>query len=733
MKTRFWVVSLGVALSLGLVLLAPAAQQAQHSSQGDATIKVNTNLVILDVTVLDKSGKVVSGLGKNDFTVLEDGKAQKVSVFEFQKLENDKAAPALPAPPALMAGGSAIPKVAITKQQGIAPSKPGAVRFQDRRLVVMLFDLASMQPDDQVHANEAATKFINSSLQPNDVVAIMVNSTSLQVAQDFTNDKDQLLAVIKSFSVGQNSDLANAGTTGDMTTGEDTGAAFESDETESNIFSTDQKLVALETAAKMLASLPEKKALVYFSAGVGKSGMDNQAQLRSTVAAAVRSNVAFYPIDISGLVALPPGGDATHANGRGNSMFTGAAQASQKQSFDDKQETLVTLAEDTGGKAFLDSNDVAGEIKDARDDVHSYYILGFYSTNEKEDGKFRRIQVKINKPGLQAKLDYRDGYYADKTFKKFTGSDKETQLQEALLLGDPLTDVPLAVEADYFRLGLQTYYVPISVRVPGSVIPMVKKGSKEQTQIDFIGQIYNSHGSIVEKLRDYIEVKVDDETAAQIAKRSLQYDAGFTLPPGAYTIKVLARENLSGKMGTYEGKFVIPNLNAAGAGSLRVSSVVWSNQRESVKAAVGGSLTDRKGIESDPLIQNGEKLVPNIRKVFRTDQNLYVYMEVYDPAPDPSVAAALTFYRGRVKAYQSAPVRLTETMSNRAGVMPVRFQIPLSALAPGKYTCQVNVIDEKAAKFAFPRTELMVVKSAPPAAAPKPAAVPPAPVKPTQN
>ncbi len=727
MKKRYWVISTIIAISLAVFA---RAQKVEHATGGDQPFKANANLVVIDVTVLDKSGKVVSGLSKSDFTVLEDGKPQNVRVFEFQKLENDTAAPAMPAaPPELIAGASAVPKVVI-KKQGFAPSAPGSIRFQDRRLVVMLFDFSSMQPDDQVHANEAAEKFIKTSLQPNDTVAIMVNSTSLQVVQDFTNDKDQLLAVIKSFSVGQNSDLANFGTNGDMTSGEDTGAAFESDETESNIFSTDQKLVALEMAAKMLSSLPEKKALVYFSAGVSKSNMDNQAQLRSTVAAAVRSNVSFYPIDISGLIALPPGGDATHANQRGNSMFTGSAQASQKQTTDDKQETLVTLAEDTGGKAFLDSNDLAGEIKDARDDVHSYYILGFYSSNDKEDGKFRRIQVKINKPGLQAKLDYRDGYYADKTFKKFTDSDKETQLQEALLLGDPLTDLPISFEADYFRLGLQTYYVPISVRLPGSVIPLNQKGKRLETQIDFIGQIYNSKNAIVEKLRDYIPIRVDDATAAQIAKRPVQYDAGFTLPPGAYTIKVLARENSSGKMGTYEGKFVIPNLNAASGGSLRVSSVVWSNQRAPVKSAVGGVSYDRKGSDSDPLIQDGQKLIPNILKVFRTDQNLYVYMEVYDPAPTPSVAAALTFYRGRVKAYTSAPVRLTQTMTDRAGVMPVRFQIPLAALAPGKYTCQVNIIDEKAGRFAFPRTDLVVMRSTPPASVPKP---PDAAAKPAQN
>ncbi len=419
MKKRVLTVSSILAITLVLGLLA-RAQQAQRPTSGDAKFTTNSNLVVLDVTVLDKSGKIVSGLGKNDFQVLEDGKAQKIDVFEFQKLENDAAAAgtAMPAaPPTLTAAAAAVPKATAAKI-GIAPSAPGSIRFQDRRLVVMLFDLSSMQPDDQVHANEAAMKFLNNNLNPNDMVSIMVNAASLNVAQDFTNDKDQLISVIKKLSIGQSSDLANGGTTGDMTTGEDTGAAFESDETETNIFSTDQKLVALQMAAKMLASLPEKKALVYFSAGIGKSGVDNQAQLRSTVAAAVRSNVAFYPIDVQGLVAIPPGGDATHANPRGTGMFSGSAQSSQKQSFDDKQETLVTLAEDTGGKAFLDSNDLAGEITSARDDVHSYYILGFYSTNEKEDGKFRHIQVKLNKPGLQAKLDYRDGYYAEQDFQE---------------------------------------------------------------------------------------------------------------------------------------------------------------------------------------------------------------------------------------------------------------------------------------------------------------------------
>ncbi len=228
------------------------------------------------------------------------------------------------------------------------------------------------------------------------------------------------------------SDLAVEG--GDGTTGEDTAAAFSADETEFNIFNTDRKLSALESAAKMLAVLPEKKALLYFSSGVGKSGVENQSQLRSTINAAVRANVSFYPIDARGLAALPPGGDSSTAAAKGNAVFTGQAQQSQRDRFNDQQETLVSLAADTGGKAFLDNNDLGLGIVQARNEVSSYYVLGYYSSNDHSDGKFRRVQVKLaSQPS--AKLEYRGGYFASKVFAKFTAADKERQLEEALMLG----------------------------------------------------------------------------------------------------------------------------------------------------------------------------------------------------------------------------------------------------------------------------------------------------------
>src|SRR5260370_32380211 len=140
--------------------------------------------------------------------------------------------------------------------------------------------------------------------------------------------------------MGVGSDRVTDG--GEGTTGDDDGSAFQADETEFNIFNTDRKLASLESAAKMLSALPEKKALLYFSSGISKQGMENQSQLRATINTAVRSNVAFYPIDARGLSALPPGGDATHAAARGNSTFTGATQTNQRAKFENTQDTVVS-------------------------------------------------------------------------------------------------------------------------------------------------------------------------------------------------------------------------------------------------------------------------------------------------------------------------------------------------------------------------------------------------------
>jgi VWFA-related protein len=669
------------------------------------TFKTTTKLVVVDVFVRARNGKPIEDLKKEDFTVLENGKPQEIAVFEFQRIADEKADPA-----AVSAAAPASAPAAAARPNAINVPVAGRVQYKDKRLLVLFFDFSSMQPPEQIRAQQSALKFLSEQMTASDMVSIMTLGATVQVVQDFTGDRDRLTQVIRSFHIGEASELAIEADTGDPNSGEYTGAAFIADETEFNIFNTDRKLAALESAVRMLAPLPEKKALVYFSAGVPKTGIENNSQIESTVNAAIRANVSFYPVDARGLVALAPGGDASKAAPRGSSVFTGQAVTVQKQKFNDAQETLFTLADDTGGKALLDSNDLTLGIQQARDDLGSYYVIGYYDNNPVSDGKFRRVQVNVPKQ-YAAQLEYRNGYFAAKEFGKSTSADKERQLQEALILGDPVTDLPLALEINYFRLVGDHYFVPVAVKIAGSEIALSRRGAGDTTEFDFIAQVTDAKGQIKGNMRDTIKVKMG-EGAAQLAGRNIQYDTGFTLSPGKYRLKFLARENQGGKMGTFETDFTVPNVNADQAG-LRVSSVVWSGQRQPVAAAIGAG-ANQKLLANHPLVHDGQKLIPSITRALSTKQNLYVYFEVYDPAQPagtkkPHVVAEVSFYRQGRKAFESAPVQLSALSPARQGAMPVQFQVPLAGLKPGRYTCQVSVIDENARKFEFLRAPLVVL------------------------
>ncbi len=666
------------------------------------TFQTTTNLVVVNVTVRDKSGKLVENLKKDDFTVLEDDKPQQISVFELERLRSESLPPAAPvanqaAPAPLNRFPAATPAPPANSDQ--PPSR------KDRRLLALFFDFSSMQPPEQIRAQQAALKFLNQQMTASDLVAILTFSNRLRVVQEFTDDRELLMSEIQAFRPGESSENAVDGATGADET--DDSGSFTPDETEFNIFNTDLKLVALESAAKKLAMYPEKKALVYFSSGISRTGVDNESQVRATVNAAVRANVAFYPVDARGLVAMPPGGDASTASASGTGMFTGKTQRGLRDKFNTSQETLSTLAADTGGKALLDSNDLALGITQAQKDISSYYILGYYSSNPVQDGKYRHIKVRV-RSDLEAKLDFRPGYFANKVFQKFTSSDKERQLEEALALGDPFTDLPLALEVDYFRTSRDKYFVPITARIAGSALDLSKK---ETTELDFIGQIRDSSGRLIGGVRDGIQLKFTGDSAAQLGRRQIEYDSGVVLPPGDYKLKFLARENQNGKMGTFEMKFNIPDLNRQ-TNSVRMSSVVWSNQREPLSASVGSAGSSKKLLESHPLVENGLKLVPDITRVFRKDQRLFVYFEVYDPGTEasPSVTAELMVFRGKSKAFESAPVRVTKAKSGHPGTLAFEFQMPLANVPPGKYTCQVSVIDEQARKFGFARSPLVVLQ-----------------------
>ena len=682
-----------IAFLLG-TFAARAQQIGQNSQPGNnpPTFTTGTQLVVETVSVKDKQGNPVEGLAAKDFSVTEDGVPQAIRFLEYQKFPDQPGA----APPAVSE------RVHIYDKLGrvhISAEAPGGTRYKDRRLLALYFDMTAMPTGDQVRALRAAETFIRTEMTSSDMMAILrYSGGAVDVLQDFTEDRNRLLSITGTMIAGEGEGFDIS--TSDAST-PDTGAAFGQDDSEFNIFNTDRQLSALQTAARMLGQLSEKKLLIYFASGLRLNGMNNQAQLHATINAAIRAGVSFWPIDARGLVAEAPLGDATQGSPGGIGMYSGAAALATTTNFQQSQDTLYALASDTGGKALLDTNDLAKGIQQAERSISSYYILGYYSANTALDGKFRRIKISLN-ASLSAALDYRQGYFAAKQFGKFNAADKERQLEDALMLPDPVTELTIAMEIDYFQLNRAEYFIPLMVKIPGRELSLAKHGGAEHTVIDFIGEIKDSFGTTITNVRDKVNIKLTDATAAELARRPIEYDAGFTLLPGKYVIKFLARDAETGRIGTYQTPFVIPNLNKEEK-RVPISSVILSSQRVEIKDALYNAVKNKDRAEAaNPLVQNGQKLIPSVTRVFRQDQSLYVYLEAYEQGESiQPLIAFVTLYRGDAKAFESQPIKFAQGSNKRLKIIPLQFSLGLNNLAPDKYNCQVSILDPSGRKAAF--------------------------------
>jgi VWFA-related protein len=693
------------------------AQQQQPATPATGTPKFtsSTQLVVEVVSVKDKNGKPVEGLTAKDFTITENGVAQTISFCEFQKLDDGAAqaliardTPTNPEPAPAKPAAEDKPKPPPVTNVQIASEAPGDIKFRDRRLMVLYFDMTAMPVPDQLRALTAARTFIQKQMTKADLMAVMkYEGGSVRALQDFTDQRDTLFATIDKMiaAEGQGFDENAADDSSS-----DTGAAFGQDDAEFNIFNTDRQLSALQTAVKMLGQLNEKKALIYFASGMRLNGVDNQAQMRATVNSAIRANVTLFPIDARGLVAMPPMGDASHGSPGGVGMYSGSGAMAFTNNFQRSQDTMYSLAADTGGKALLDVNDLTVGMVNAQKALSSYYILGYYTTNTTPDGKFRKIAVTLSNKELSAKLDYRSGYFANKVFGKFTTADKERQLEDALMLGDPVTDLTIQMEVNYFQLNRAEYYVPVVMKVPGSELVLARRGGAEHTVIDFIGEIKDEYGTTVQNIRDKVDIKLSGETAAALAKKPIQYDTGYTLLPGSYTIKVLARDDETGRIGTYMSKFVVPNLNKEDK-RVPISSVVLSSQRIDLRDALYTAGKD-KDQATNPLVVEGTKIIPSVTRVFSKQRDMYIYLQAYEPGTTSvqPVVAYVTFYRGQAKAFETPPLVVQQDTGTRLRTVPLKFSVALSKLPPGRYNCQVTVLDPTSQKANTWQAPVMLVQ-----------------------
>ena len=694
------------ASALALPAAAQSPNQDTSTPQGGFTMKLNGELVLTNVVARDaKTGEIVHGLKQSDFRVYENGKEQQISSFDFESVDM-----ATPLNEATVSGLAAGPGGNGSK--AVVVARPEELR--NHRLIVMFFDLTSMQPEDLERSVDAAQDFLKKKMQPADLVALVSLGDTLSVDQDFTQNKDALIREVGAYN-GTEGQAFTPGATSNSNQVEDT-TSYTADESEYNDLNTDRELFALMSISKSLAKIGEKKSLLYFSGGISRDGIENQASLRAAINSAVRANLAIYSVDTRGLQAISPLGDASTGSLRGSGAYNGAALLNNMNANFASQEVMSTLSSDTGGKAFFDSNDFAPAFARVQADTSAYYAIGFRSTNPMRDGKYRKLTFKITRPGI--KLEYRPGYYAPADFKHSGREDREQELEDQLASDLPATDIAVHMDAMYFRQDENRFFVPISLVVPGSQIPFVKGGDKDKATLDIIGEVIDEVRRPIGRARETVKLNLDQSLQAR--QKNIQYTTSFNLPPGKYTMKFVVRENQTGRMGSFVADITLPDMKKF---PLKLSSIVLSSMRQPSK-------------KLDPLVRNGEEYVPNISHVFRQDQHMYLLYEIYDPAkqkpadnapkgtkPGINLLSSLELIQGSTKVYETPEVQARAMNVEGRDAVAIELDVPLAGLKAGSYICQLNVVDDAAGSFAFPRFAVLVKEPAP--AAPAAAAIQP--------
>jgi VWFA-related protein len=697
----------------------PVTALAQQPSSKTVTLHENVDRVLTNVVVRDKkTGALITGLKQSDFQVSEDKRPQTITTFDYQNV--DEAVTLAESKTVSGTSTTAAKKTVADLVNNDFAATPE--QLKDHRLIVMFFDLSSMQPEDVERAVDAAKDYINNHMAPADLAASVSLVSGLSMDQDFTSDKKALLAAVSKYDGSEGSGFASGSDGGGTDSTADDSSSFVADDSEFNALNTDRQLYAIRTICQSIEKVEQKKSMLYFSGGLSRQGIENQASIRAATNECVKSDTALYAVDSRGLQAINAVGNASTGSMRGTSAYSGASMTSQLQSNFGSQETLGTLASDTGGKLFVDSNDFGPAFQQVQHDTEAYYIIGYHSTNPRRDGTYRHLTINLlNHP--EAKIEYRPGYYAPADFQHAKTEDRELALMEQMRSEIPATDVAVYLQALYFRLSDGKFYIPMSVVIPGSQINAVQVKDKDKATIDFLGQVRNAQNIVVGQVRQTVNLALDANQ--QVQKKNVQYSTGFTLAPGKYHVKFVVRENQSGNMGSFETDIQVPDMKKTAG--LKLSSIVMSSQSTPDK--------DKKSI--DPLVRDGVEWVPNVPHVFRQDQHLNFLYEVYAPAKEKDATAqdaaapaknsvrvltSIEFLLGGVKVYETPMVEADAINIPERDAVGFQFDVPLAGLKTGTYVCQVNVIDDAGGNFSFPRMALRVTAAAPAATTPVAAA-----------
>jgi VWFA-related protein len=700
------------------VLTAASLQMTPAQSQGDKeaqkkqdeTVKLETRLVTLDVIVKDKKGKRVTDLKAEDFSVFEDGVAQKVEFFS----------------PPLDSGDDA------SQPKSVAPAPSGVSNSEPTNIISLVLDGATTDPINFKQVREATLKYLQERITGADTVGMFRIANDLQLLQPFTRDKAKLIAAVeksaalpvsnKNLERGQLAEgIAETKAKLDRLGGADAPAQG-SEGAEAMIanralqqFTMLRSQLSLQQARPVLAALAAicssqrgvtgKKTIVLFSQGfVTPATLDWQAQ--SVIDFANQANVAIYIIDSAGLrtssplsTSPVPSAPLAGVSGMvdsesriravgGENVFDNVRHEGQNREYD----ILYRISGDTGGEFIKGANDLSKGLNRIDQEIRSRYTLAFYNTGGNFDGGYRKLKVEVRRPEMH--VTSRAGYYANPPGEVVFLSPDDKKLLANVASAEASPALPLFVELCPFRFKGESYVVPLSLEVPPDAVKFDRKGDKQVVQFDVVGVIREAPGKIVARLGGVFNIPLTPEQYESIHQNNIFFRQDIELLPGAYNVEIVFRDKLSGKIAAKRKELVLTALNS----EFSMSGVTLSRFAEPIKKS------PETAVITDVFGQGGVRIRPTPSREFRPTDNLIVLFELYNAAAKaetgkPMVWVTLRLMKDGQAATAPIDYVLTETVATPSPHLTFAKYVKLAGLQAGKYVAIIEARDRTAQKL----------------------------------
>jgi VWFA-related protein len=688
-----------IVITLMIMTIGGAARpQGQPPQAGDEQpVRISTELVQIDVVVADKSGRVVKGLSKEDFELYENGKKQLVSFFEMVDASQARTIKDAAKPDALKPGEA---------------SPQGLGERDVRRIFAFVVDDLMIRYEDLTYLRQMLTNFVDTQMQPTDLVAIVRTVGGKGLLQQFTTDKQLLHQAIAGltpathpFSAFHNPEPEKlnpqqASTNISMQSGDQ---GDDIPDTDSPLDDSNRLLrsyMSLSTAGFVIDSmkqLPGRKSLVLISGGLpilsSNPGTETGAVanfLNVLTDKATRAGVAINTMDIRGMQAYSgvAGFEDTPAkssmgasttvsdpilgsSNRNSSGFGRVPDESQfgfKNPFDqmDAHMGLRVLASTTGGIAVLGKNDFDDGLRKIINVSEAYYLLAYTPLDNKFNGDFRKIEVKVKGEGL--KVYSRRGYLARADAPPVAPATKQEQMLAAIKSPLARRDVSLDAMLLYKPAAQNQGAVDIHLIIDPKKLRFEQAAGKQQVDVDIAGFVFDQFGKLRGGFSETLQPSLTAEEYSRISKDGLPYAAQATLPPGAYQIRIAVRDNKTESIGTLSRYLEIPDLSKGRltASSLLLAAVPAGETKAEAPTPITANrqMSRKQDLRYAVIIYNAKLKDghPQVRTQMTISQNGQVLFKQPEEAVTPAGKDALLIQWGQLGLGGVKPGRYTMTM-----------------------------------------------------------------------